>query len=240
MATTLPVLSPAPPVFTGDPLAAPLLDAQGRSITYVRLSITDRCNFRCSYCSPSSWGGSATLLSTEEIVRLVAIFEQLGVRRVRLTGGEPTFRKDILDIARGIDALPGIGEICMTTNGHLLPELAGDLFAAGVTKLNVSIDTLDEGKFRSVTKSGELQRVLDGLEECKRVGFTGIKLNTVVLKGVNEGDVAPLIRFAWAHGHTARFIECMPFAEGKPLPTLELIAQLAEQGIALEPDAGDS
>jgi cyclic pyranopterin phosphate synthase len=160
----------------------------------------------------------------------------MGVRRVRLTGGEPTFRKDLLDIAREIRSLAGIEEICMTTNGHLLAELAEPLLAAGVSRLNISLDTLDEAKFRTITKNGELRRVLDGIDACLRAGYPSLKLNTVVIRGMNEDDVGPLIHYSWARGIVPRFIECMPFATGKPVPTAELLGRLEKEGLPLAPE----
>jgi cyclic pyranopterin phosphate synthase len=219
-----------------DPLAPPLVDAQSRVMSYLRLSLTDRCNFRCVYCSPASWGGRSHLLSPEEIGRLVSIFARMGIRRVRLTGGEPLFRSDILDIARTIGEVEGISELCATTNGHQLAELATPLRQAGLRAVNVSLDTLDPVRFAQISGGrGELERVVAGIDAALAAGIE-VKLNTVVMKGVNEGDCAALIRFAWERKIVARFIECMPFREGKPVPTAELIQLLAADGVPLEPD----
>lgn len=228
---------PAP---SADPLQPPLLDAQGRRMSYLRLSLTDRCNFRCVYCSPASWGGKSHLLTPAQLEQLVKVFARLGITRVRLTGGEPLFRKDILEIAERLCAIEGIGEVCATTNGHQLPELAVPLRDAGVKGLNISIDTLDPLRFAQLSGGrGELARVVAGIDAAVAAGFE-VKLNAVVLAGVNEADCADLIRFAWARKVTPRFIECMPFREGKPVPTATLVAQLAAQGIALQPEELDA
>ena len=214
----------------------PLIDAQARVMSYLRLSLTDRCNFRCVYCSPASWGGRSHLLSPEEIGRLGAVFARMGICRVRLTGGEPLFRSDILEIARTIGAVEGITELCATTNGHQLAELAAPLRAAGLGALNVSLDTLDAARFAQISGGrGELARVIDGVDAALAAGIE-VKLNAVVMKGVNEGDCAGLVRFAWQRGIVARFIECMPFREGKPVPTAELLQRLAADGLPLQPD----
>ncbi len=219
-------------------LQGPLIDGQGREITYLRLSLTDRCNFRCSYCSPSPRGGDEGLLTRAEIVRLVAIFARLGVRRLRLTGGEPTLRRDLLDIVAAARGTPGIQEIALTTNGHLLADLAKPLRTAGVSRLNVSLDTLDPERLRAVAGHGAtLERIVRGLEEAAAAGFASLKLNTVVVRGLNEGDLGGLVRFAWRHGAVARFIELMPFGAGEPVPTAEVKRLLAAQGVRLFPDA---
>lgn len=215
---------------------APLVDAQGRALSYLRLSVTDRCNYRCSYCSPGAWAGRADLLDEDETVRLVGLFVRLGVRKVRLTGGEPLLRKDLLSIIGRIRPLPGLAELCLTTNGHLLSEHARALKAAGVDRLNVSVDTLDAERFRRLTGGhGDLARLFAGVDASLAAGFAGLRVNTVVLDGFNDADVLPIIRWAWSKGVVPRFIECMPFSDGKPVPTLDLIARLREQGLELVP-----
>jgi cyclic pyranopterin phosphate synthase len=231
-------LSPLAPDGQADPAALPLRDGQGRFITYLRLSVTDRCNYRCGYCTPPQAATAEDALSLEELVRLVEVFARLGVRRVRLTGGEPLLRSDIVELARRIKAIPRIAELAMTTNGHLLERLGPALLEAGVDKLNVSIDSLDPERFRTLTGGpGDLSRLVAGLDACLAAGFRDLKTNTVVMGGVNDSEVAGLIRFAWARGITPRFIELMPFsAQGKPVPTLELIEQLRAQGLPLSPE----
>lgn len=214
------------------------MDAQGRRISYLRLSLTDRCNFRCSYCAPASPDRCEAALARADLARLVRVFAGLGIRRVRLTGGEPTLRKDLLDVVRDVRATPGIEEIALTTNGHLLSELAAPLRGAGVSRLNVSLDTLDPEKLRRVSgRAATLDRIVSGIEAAFRTGFASVKLNTVVVGGVNEDEVGALARFAWRFGATARFIELMPFGAGEPVPTARVKALLEAQGIRLSPDA---
>jgi GTP 3',8-cyclase len=218
--------------------APPLVDAQGRRISYLRLSLTDRCNFRCSYCAPAAPDRLGDALARSDLARLVSIFASLGIRRVRLTGGEPTLRTDLLDVVRDVRVIPGIEEIALTTNGQLLADLAAPLRAAGVSRLNVSLDTLDPDKLRRVSgRAATLERIVAGIEAAFRTGFDSVKLNVVVVGGVNEDEVGALARFAWRFGATARFIELMPFGAGEPVPTARVKALLEAQGVRLAPDA---
>ncbi len=218
--------------------AGPLVDAQGRRISYLRLSLTDRCNFRCSYCAPAGPDRCDDPLARADLARLVAIFAGLGVRRVRLTGGEPTLRADLLEVVRDVRATPGIEEIALTTNGHLLGALAVPLRAAGVSRLNVSLDTLDAEKLHRISgRAATLERIVSGIEAAFRAGFASVKLNVVVVAGVNDGELGDLARFAWRFGATARFIELMPFGAGEPVPTARVKELLVAQGVALEADA---
>ncbi|MFY3745314.1 GTP 3',8-cyclase MoaA [Anaeromyxobacter sp. Red801] len=220
------------------PAAAPLVDGQGRRIVYLRLSLTDRCNFRCSYCSPAAPETHEDPLARDEVARLVRIFGGLGIRRVRLTGGEPTLRRDVLDVIREVARAPGIEEVALTTNGHLLQALAGPLREAGVTRLNVSLDTLDPEKLHRIAgRAATLERIVAGIEAAYRAGFASVKLNVVVVRGQNDDELGALARFAWGFGATARFIELMPFGPGKPVPTAEVKRLLEAQGVRLEPDA---
>ncbi len=217
---------------------APLVDASGRRISYLRLSLTDRCNFRCSYCAPQGPDRCDDPLGRAELARLVAIFARLGVRRVRLTGGEPTLRPDLLDVVRDVRATPGIEEIALTTNGHLLGSLAVPLRDAGVSRLNVSLDTLDPDRLHRIAgRAATLERIVAGIEAAFAAGFASVKLNVVVVEGVNDGELGELARFAWRFGATARFIELMPFGPGKPVPTAMVKRLLEAQGVRLEPDA---
>jgi cyclic pyranopterin phosphate synthase len=214
-----------------------LLDAQGRRITYLRLSLTDRCNFRCSYCAPAGPDRSGDPVTRAELARIVGIFAGLGVRRVRLTGGEPTLRADLLDVVRDVRATPGIEEVALTTNGHALGALAVPLRDAGVSRINVSLDTLDPERLRRISgRAASLERIVAGLEAALRAGFASVKLNVVVVRGDNEDELGALTRFAWRRGATPRFIELMPFGAGRPVPTAEVKALLAAQGVALEAD----
>ncbi|HET7753541.1 MAG TPA: GTP 3',8-cyclase MoaA [Anaeromyxobacteraceae bacterium] len=217
---------------------APLVDPQGRTIRYVRLSLTDHCNFQCSYCSPGA-KPSREQMGREEVRRLVSVLATLGIERVRLTGGEPTLRHDIVDVVRDVASIPGIQEIALTTNGHLLHRLAVPLREAGVARLNVSLDTLDPVRMKTLSGPGaDLDRIVRGLEAAGRAGYLSLKLNTVVMKGVNDLELGAIARFAWRHGAIARFIELMPFgAAAQPVPVKDIERLLEEQGIRLTPDA---
>ncbi len=196
----------------------PLVDPQARVIDYLRVSVTDRCNYRCTYCVPADGAPRSAreeLLSFEEIAALVKVFVGLGVRRVRLTGGEPTVRRDLPTLVRLLRAIDGLGEIALSTNGHLLPELAAPLRAAGVDRINVSLDSLDPAKFQRITRGGDLPRVLAGLEAARVAQFRSIKLNTVAIRGFNDDEVAAICLFAWERDLVPRFIEEMPMASGR-------------------------
>ena len=213
---------------TGDPgrNGSALADAQMRVVDYLRVSVTDRCNYGCTYCIPE--GGvehkhRADILSFEETAALVRIFVGLGVRRVRLTGGEPTVRRDLVQLVRQLRAIDGLEEIALSTNGHLLAELASELRAAGVDRLNVSLDSLDADKFRRITRRGDLARVLAGIEAARSAGYRSIKLNTVALAGFNDDELGPLCAWAWERGLVPRFIEEMPMADGRLFVPGELL-----------------
>jgi cyclic pyranopterin phosphate synthase len=198
--------------------AAPLIDPQSRRIDTLRVSVTDRCNYRCTYCMPAggvAHGARDALLTFEEIAALARLFVRLGVRRVRLTGGEPTVRRDLPALVRLLRAIPGLDEIALSTNGDRLSALAQPLRAAGVDRLNVSLDSLRPEAFRRITRGGDLGRVLGGLDAAARAGFRGIKINTVAIDGFNDGELVELCRFAWSRGWIPRFIEEMPMAGGR-------------------------
>ncbi len=215
------------------PLVPPLKDAQGRTMTYLRLSVTDRCNFRCSYCSPASWGGKKDLLVPEEFERIVSVFARMGIRRVRLTGGEPLIRPDILEVARRIAAVPGVERVAITTNASHLERLARPLCEAGVSQLNLSLDTLSEDTFRRISRQGDFGAILRGIDAAAAAGFASLKLNVVVMRGVNDAEVPQLVAFAHARGITPRFIELMPFGQGTPVPSAELVERLQAGGMGL-------
>ena len=204
-----------------------LSDPQGRRIDYVRLSVTDRCNYRCTYCLPD--GGvdhvdRADILSFEEIVAIVGCFAAMGVRRLRITGGEPTVRRDLVGLVQRLSAVPGIDDLALSTNGHLLSDLAAPLRSAGVARLNISLDTLDPDKFARISRRGDLSRVLAGIDAARDAGFAVIKTNTVAIKGFNDGEVAALCAYAWARGVVPRFIEQMPMAGGEMFVPGELLS----------------
>ena len=214
----------------------PLADAQGRLIRYLRVSLTDRCNFRCTYCSPAENEPPDGLLTRSELARIFRVFAALGVRRVRLTGGEPTLRKDVVEVVADAAATPGVEEVALTTNGHRLDELAGPLREAGLGALNVSLDTLQPERLAGVSGRGaRLDRILAGIEASSG-RFRSLKLNTVVMRGVNEDELGALVRYAWDRGALPRFIEQMPFAGGLPVPLAEVRRRLADEGFALAPD----
>ncbi len=208
------------PTSTGEAAATalpPLVDRQQRVVDYLRVSVTDRCNYRCTYCMPEDGidhVDRADILSFEEVAALVGCFVRMGVRRVRLTGGEPTVRRDLVQLVGMLRAIPGLRDIALSTNGHLLPELARPLRDAGVDRLNISIDTLDPQRFASITRRGDLQRVLAGVEAAREAGFTSIKINAVAVKGFNDGEIGALCTYAWERGLVPRFIEQMPMAGG--------------------------
>jgi cyclic pyranopterin phosphate synthase len=195
-----------------------LTDRFGRVHSYLRVSVTDRCNFRCVYCMPAeglSWMPKEELLSFEEIAIIVRAFARLGVTRVRLTGGEPTMRADLEQLVAAIADVPGIKDIAMTTNGHTLAVLAPRLRAAGLRRVNVSLDSLDPKTFGRLTRGGDVKRVLLGIEAARSAGLTPIKLNAVVLRGENDHEVPDIVDYfsQWANDTEVRFIEYMPFEE---------------------------
>ena len=196
-----------------------LIDAFGRVHTNLRISVTDRCNIRCFYCMPSvnvRFMPRRELLTFEEIARFVRILANLGVNKVRLTGGEPLVRYDLHRLVRALAAIQGIEDIALTTNGVLLAEQAQSLRDAGLHRVNISLDSLDPETFRTISRRDELDRVLQGIATAKRVGFEKIRLNAVAIRGLTEADIVPLGRFAREHGMEMRFIEFMPLdADGQ-------------------------
>ncbi|TLX53581.1 GTP 3',8-cyclase MoaA [Stutzerimonas nosocomialis] len=192
-----------------------LRDAHDRQIDYLRLSVTDRCDFRCVYCMAEhmTFLPRQQVLGLEELERIARIFVGLGVKKIRLTGGEPLVRQGIVGLCERIAALPGLRELVMTSNGSQLVRLAAPLARAGVKRLNISLDSLDADKFHAITRTGQLQQVLDGIEAARAAGFERIKLNAVVMKGRNAEEVADLVDFAIAGGLDLSFIEEMPLGE---------------------------
>jgi GTP 3',8-cyclase len=188
-------------------------DAYGRVMTYLRISLTDRCNFRCVYCMPAigmKFQPRDEILTDEELLRVVHLCTRLGFRKLRLTGGEPTVRPHIAELIREMKRFPGVDEISMTTNGLLLSRIADDLRSAGLDRVNISIDTLDPEKFRSITRGGRLDLVLDGIAAADAAGLHPIKLNAVVVKEQNEHEVVDLAALTFQHDWEVRFLEIMP------------------------------
>jgi cyclic pyranopterin phosphate synthase len=195
---------------------AELRDTYNRRIDYLRISVTDRCNLRCVYCMPPQgvkWRPRSEILSYDEILRIVEAAAALGIRKVRLTGGEPLLRPDIPWLVGHIAQIPGIQEISLTTNGILLERLARPLADAGLTRVNVSLDTLDADKFRRMTRFGDIERVWRGINAAEQACLTPIKINTVVIRGVNADELLALSRLTIEHDWHVRFIELMPIGD---------------------------
>jgi cyclic pyranopterin phosphate synthase len=193
-------------------MTASIVDRYSRPLGSLRLSVTDRCNLRCSYCMPEeeyTWLPRESILSFEELTRLAGIFASLGATRVRLTGGEPLLRNELAALVARIAQLPQVTDIALTTNGLLLASRAAELRRAGLSRVTVSLDTLDAARFRTLTRSARHADVLDGIEAAGRAGFTGTKLNTVVMRGVNDDELSSLLAFGRRHRAELRFIEYM-------------------------------
>ena len=190
-----------------------MLDGCGRTIDYLRLSVTDLCNYRCRYCMPAEGvckRPHGDILSVEELVEIGRAAVKCGVKKIRLTGGEPLVRRGILDICRGLRAIPGLEELCLTTNGSLLPSMAAPLREAGVDRLNISLDTLRPDRFREMTRLGTLSDVLEGIQAAENTGFTNLKLDTVLIGGFNDNEIGDFLQLTKEHPWEVRFIELMP------------------------------
>ncbi|MCU7247470.1 GTP 3',8-cyclase MoaA [Pseudomonas koreensis] len=194
---------------------AVMQDGFGRQIDYLRMSVTDRCDFRCVYCMAKNMTflPRQQVLTLEELQRLATLFVGMGVRKIRLTGGEPLIRPGIVDLCRNIAALPGLRELVMTSNGSQLGRLARPLVDAGVKRMNISLDSLDARRFRAITRNGDLDQVLHGIETARDAGFERIKLNCVVMKGRNFDEVPVLVQYAIDQRIDISFIEEMPLGD---------------------------
>lgn len=193
-----------------------LCDSFGRPIEYLRLSVTDRCDLRCSYCMPKGFSGyeePSDWLTQEETVRIVRAFTQLGVQRVRLTGGEPLTRRNLPQLTHQLGALPGLQDLSLSTNATRLAQHAQTLFDAGIRRINVSLDSLRPERFREITGGGKLEKVINGLMTAKKVGFNPIKINMVAMRGVNDDEFSDMVDFCIEHRFTLRFIETMPVGD---------------------------
>ncbi len=227
-------------------LRPPLVDTHGRTVRDLRVSVTDRCNLRCVYCMPAEgmpWLPHEDILRYEEIARFARVCVSLGVTGIRLTGGEPTVRRDLPVLVRLLGELGSDLDLSLTTNALRLPELAVPLRDAGLRRVNVSLDTLDRERFRRIARRDQLDQVLAGLAAAKRVGFGPIKINAVLMRGVNDDEAVSLARWARDEGHELRFIEWMPldferrWDRGALVPADETLAQVAA-AFPLEPEEG--
>lgn len=205
-----------------------LIDPFGRAINYLRVSITDRCNLRCAYCLPESgvtWMPSDEVLSADEIVEVVRVAAELGVTKVRLTGGEPLVRPDVLEIVERIAKIDGVADLSLTTNAILLGRLAKPLFEAGLHRVNISLDTLQPEKYRSITRLGDFEKAWHGIMAAQEVGLNPIKLNCVVVGGLNDDEIFDLASLSIKYPWHIRFIELMPVANeqdwGNGLPSID-------------------
>lgn len=218
-----------------------MLDLRGRQITYLRISVTDKCNYRCCYCMPPEGierHSHLDICSFEELRDIAAVCVALGVRKIRVTGGEPLVRRGIVDFSRMLKEIPGVEELCITTNGSLLSEYAAQLKKVGVDRLNVSLDTLRPERFNMITRLGKLNDVLDGLKAAEDAGFERIKINCVLLGGINDDEIPAFVDLTRDKDYEVRFIERMPIGFGSSFGSfvpatrvLEAAPQLEETGV---------
>ena len=185
---------------------APLVDRFGRHVTYLRISVTDRCDLRCVYCMSEQM----QFLTLEEIARIGRVFTDLGVSKIRITGGEPLTRRNVMQVFRSLGQLQPLQDLTLTTNGTQMPRFAAALKHAGVTRVNISLDTLDPARFRAITRLGDIRRTLNGIDAALEAGFKRVKINSVVLRNRNHDEVADLVGFALERGMDISFIEEMP------------------------------
>ena len=201
------------------------LDRFGRNIHYLRISLTDHCNLRCVYCMPEdmTFRPNAEMLQDDEVLLLVRLFASLGFDKIRLTGGEPTVRAHVVDLVREIAAVPGIRSLSMTTNGVLLGKLAQPLKDAGLQRVNISLDTLDTVRFKKITRWGSFDQVWEGIQASEAAGLTPVKLNAVVVRGFNDGDIASMAALTLDNPWQVRFIEMMPFGGATDLQRQQVV-----------------
>lgn len=215
------------------------LDRYGRRLNYLRISLTDHCNLRCLYCMPEEmvFRPSADLMQDDEILTLVRLFVSLGFDKIRLTGGEPTIRAQVVRLVQQIASTPGVNTVTMTTNGVLLSRLALPLAQAGLQRVNISLDTLNPDKFQTLTRWGSVEDVWSGIRAAEAVGLTPIKINAVVVRGYNESDMVELAHLTLEHPWQVRFIEMMPFGGNNDFQTSQLVTA-SEMHAYLEPILG--
>jgi GTP 3',8-cyclase len=237
---TASVLAPVPagPDLYAAPASRPgpdvLIDKYGRRVSYLRLSVTDRCDFRCTYCMAEKMQflPRQSVMSLDECLRVAGVFVGLGVNKLRITGGEPLVRKNVMWLIERLGALPGLDNLVMTTNGSQLERFAAPLLQAGVKRLNVSIDTLNEERFRKITRVGDLPKVLKGIAAARRAGFKRTKLNVVMMRGVNDDEFPDLVRFALDNELDISFIEEMPLGEIHGRSTTYISSDETRQALA--------
>ena len=214
-----------------------MIDKLGRDITYLRISLTDKCNLRCRYCMPEEGvcrRSHSEMLNEDEVITAVEVAASLGIRKVRLTGGEPLVKKNIVSICRRVAAVEGIKEVCLTTNGILLPELAKELRQAGVNRVNLSLDTLNPEKYAYITRIGKLEQFRAGLEAALDAGFDKVKINAVLIGGFNDDEIEALANLTKEYPVDMRFIELMPiqdhdeFGEAAYVPYSKVLERLPE------------
>lgn len=225
-----------------------LTDSFGRTVDNIRISVTDRCNFRCRYCMPEegmAWLNHAEILTYEEITRVVRILSGAGVKKVRLTGGEPLMRKELPTLVERLNGIPALEDIALTTNGYFLAELAEPLARAGLRRINVSLDSLDPVTFEKMARRNYLDRVLAGIEMAHEAGLGPVKLNVVLIKGVNDGEIGDFARLARTRPFVVRFIEFMPIGSGdgwtadRVVTTAEVLGTLRRLGMEAMPIGGN-
>jgi len=223
-----------------------MIDKMGREITYLRISVTDKCNLRCRYCMPEEGvckRDHSEMLSEDETIMAVEAAASLGIRKIRITGGEPLIKKNIVSICRRAAAVPGIEEVCLTTNGILLPQLGKDLKAAGVKRINLSLDTLNPDKYGYITRIGKLDAFQKGLKAAFEAGFEKIKVNAVLIGGFNDDEIVQLADLTKKYPLDMRFIELMPilgsdeFGESAYVPYSRVLEKLPE-AVAVAQDGG--
>ncbi len=205
-----------------------LTDLYSRELQDLRISVTDRCNFRCTYCMPFDeyvWINREELLSFEEITRLTCLFVQFGVSKVRLTGGEPLLRSQLESLITQLGEVPGLSDICLTTNASRLMEKAAPLRAAGLNRINISLDTLDADKFKQMTKRDDFQKVINGIFAAKAAGFKPIKINMVVERGVNDDEIISMVEFCREHEFSLRFIEYMDVGNANAWSSSKMVSK---------------
>jgi cyclic pyranopterin phosphate synthase len=212
-------------------------DSCEREINYLRVSVTDRCNLRCIYCMPKkglSLIGHDDILRYEEIIRVIRVSLRLGLVKVRVTGGEPLVRRGIVDFLSALRSVTGLKDVSLTTNGILLKSMAGNIFSAGISRINVSLDSLNHAKYKEITRGGSLEDVLSGIEEAHRVGFSPIKINVVTIRGFNEDEVLNFARMTIEKPYQVRFIELMPIGragenhENSYVSTDEIVSRIGQ------------